>query len=181
MEEDQASHLYCVICRQEDMNAWEVQHQKLLCSLSKDPLLQQVTSESSNAVEKHLFQQIAQLEERLEESQQQSQLLLQKNESLLSDNTLLKQKVERILKFYSTKHHLTNNELEKAKSAADVRKAGMLLAVGAGVILVVKKRVVISNLGVWGAMLLAGSLGAYNCFLKDKDDKPNVNVALKQQ
>lgn len=161
----------------EEMDAWEVEHHKLLSTLSKDPLLQKVRSESTEAVEKHLFKQIAQLEERLEESQHQSQLLLQKNESLLSDNTMLKQKVERILKFYSTKHHLTNNELEKAKSAADARRAILLLAAGAGVVLVVKKRVVISNLGVWGAMLLAGSLGVYNCFLNDKDQK--VTVAVK--
>ena len=146
----------------------------MLSSLSKDPILQHVTSESNEAVEKHLFAQISQLEEKLEEAQQQSHVLLQKNETLLSDNALLKEKVERILKFYSTKHHLTTNELAKAKSAAELRRAGLLLAVGAGVILVVKKRVVLSNLGVWGAMLLAGSLGVYNCFLSDKDDKVGV-------
>lgn len=166
-----------VLYKNENIDAWELQHQQLLSSLSKDPILQQVTAGSNEAVEKHLFAQISQLEEKLEEAQNESHLLLQKNESLLSDNTLLKQKVERILKFYSTKHMLTNNELEKAKSAADLRRAGLLLAVGAGVILVVKKRIVISNLGVWGTMLLAGSLGVYNCLLNEKDDK----VAIRQE
>lgn len=156
-----------------NFSEWEAQHEKLLSDISKDPILQRVVSQSADLpVEKRLFEQIRQLQERLDEAQEQAQGLIRQNEHLQSDNTELKEKLEKIVKFYTAKNMLNNSE--KGKSASEIRRASFMLAAGVGILLIVKKPIIISSLGTMGTLMLAGSLGVYGCFLNDKEEKIGV-------
>jgi len=122
--------------------------------------------EPAMSIEQRLLDQIAELAEDLDESQEQSKLLLLQNDRLMSENDELKRKVARLLQ-------LNNNSGDNKQTSSEIFRISLSVAGGMVIISLVRKRLLANSVGLLSAAVLGGCVTLYD-FLQmgDEESRP---------
>mmetsp|Transcript_21381 Transcript_21381/g.41918 ORF Transcript_21381/g.41918 Transcript_21381/m.41918 type:complete len:275 (+) Transcript_21381:414-1238(+) len=143
---------------------WQQKHQRLLSAVSdlaSDPGLNRVNAglfggiEQSMPIEQRLLDQIAKLAEDLDDSQEQTKLLMLQNDRLMSENDSLKHQLRIALERASSSMAQLGDRKHGDEDEESPDRMRVTLAVAAGFFIIglAKKRLLMNSFGLLGAAI----------------------------
>ncbi|GBG33948.1 Hypothetical Protein FCC1311_101712 [Hondaea fermentalgiana] len=142
---------------------WQQKHQRLLSAVSdlaSDPGLNRVNAslfggiEQSMPIEQRLLDQIAKLAEDLDESQEQTKVLLLQNDRLMTQNESLKKQLQESLSQASRRlPRGAAGITDDSEESPDRMRVTLAVAAGFLIIGLAKKRLLMNSFGLLGAAI----------------------------